>query len=197
MPGSSSPLRLGISAGACLGLALSLLVLPLRWILAAITAAAVHELFHGIAAWLLGGRIRGLRIGRNGAVLSVSSLTPGKELLCALAGPLGSSLLVLLYPWIPRISFCAMVHGVYNLLPIYPMDGGRVIHCALSRLSPDRQLRICRWAENLCLGIVFAGAFYAAVILGLGWTPLLVAGVLWIRAKSRNTPCKEADLALQ
>ena len=40
-----------------------ILALPLDWLLAAVTAAIVHELFHLLAVVLCGGRVIGIRIG--------------------------------------------------------------------------------------------------------------------------------------
>lgn len=197
MPRFCNDFRIGISAAACIFFALSLLILPLKWIFAALTAAAFHELCHAGAVLLLGGHIQSLKIGKNGAVMSVSALSRKGELLAALAGPLGSALLILLFRWFPRVAFCGMVHCVYNFLPIYPLDGGRIIHCLTGRFSSKARRKICLWLENGCLLAVGAGAVYLTFGLDLGITPVAAAAALLIRAKSANSPCKEGRLALQ
>ena len=114
-----------VDVSACLMGAFLLLTLPLNWLLSALAAAAFHELCHGAAILLLGGRIWGVRIGSGGAVMETEPLSSGKELVCALAGPAGSLLLVLTFRIFPRVAVCALVQGAFNLLPVFPLDGGR------------------------------------------------------------------------
>lgn len=194
---SLSDLKIGISGGACLLFAFSLLVLPLRWIFAALTAGIVHEAFHALAVFLCGGRLQSFFVGKDGAVLIAAPMTVTREFLCTLAGPVGSALMVLTMPWLPRVAFCSVVHCLYNLLPIYPLDGGRALRCVTGKLSPSHQQKVCRWAENICLGLLFVSAIYLAVWMDLGLTPLILASVLLLRTKSANPPCKKGGLALQ
>lgn len=118
-----------ISPSACILTALTILLLPLRWIICVILAAAFHEWCHYIAVKLCGGRVETLSVGNRGAVLYADDMSALKTLICTLAGPMGSLFLVLFIRWIPRIALCAMVQGLYNLIPIYPLDGGRAIRC--------------------------------------------------------------------
>lgn len=192
-----SNISLGITGGACIFLALSLMVLPLRWILAGVTAGLVHELFHGLAVLLCGGEVSRLRLGRSGAVMEIHQLPPKKEWLCAMAGPLGSGLLFLLFPYFPRVAFCATVHCVYNLLPIYPLDGGRALRCLLSGCTEKTKQTVCRILETVTLTLLTLCAFYLTLCRQLGIIPLAAAGILWIRTKSGKTPCKEPTLRLQ
>ena len=133
-----------VDVSACLMGAFLLLTLPLNWLLSALAAAAFHELCHGAAILLLGGRIWGVRIGAGGAVMETEPLSSGKELVCALAGPAGSLLLVLTFRIFPRVAVCALVQGAFNLLPVFPLDGGRALRCALARFCP-------KWANRIAV----------------------------------------------
>jgi stage IV sporulation protein FB len=124
--------KFAVSPSACILAALLVLILPLRWIFSAILAAAFHETCHALAVYLCGGNIHKLTVGGRGAVMCTEALTSGNELICILAGPIGSLLLVLFVRWIPRIAFCGLAHGIYNFLPIYPLDGGRALRCIWS-----------------------------------------------------------------
>lgn len=197
MRSSLNNLKIGISGGACLLFAFSLLVLPLRWIAAALTAAIIHEVCHALAVYLCGGRLCSLTIGKGDAVMVAAPMTASKEFMCTLAGPAGSALMVLTMPWFPRIAFCSAVHCLYNLLPIYPLDGGRALRCATGKLSPNRQHALCRGVENICLILLFIGAIYLTVWKELGFVPLVLAFGMFLRAKSANSPCKEGELGLQ
>ena len=169
-------------------LALGLLVLPIWWVFAAVLAAIWHEACHYFALRLCGGRAFGLHTGLTGAVMEARFTGPGQELFCALAGPIGSLFLLLFARWLPRTALCAGFQGIYNLLPIYPLDGGRAVRCLSDLiLPPEMGQTLCDWLEKLCLfGLVLLAA-YGCLGLHLGLAPLLVgAGIIW-RIKS---PCK-------
>ena len=68
-------------------------------------------------------------------------MSPGRELICILAGPAASLLLLCLARIFPRVAICGLIQGCYNLLPIAPLDGGRALHCLLSLLE-KRQFRL-------------------------------------------------------
>jgi len=165
-------IRFTISPSACLLAAMMLLLLPLRWIISALIAAVFHEFCHALAVYLCGGRIEAMTVGDRGAVMLADTLHAGKELICILAGPVGSLLLVLFMRWIPRIAFCALVHTAYNLLPIYPLDGGRALRCIL----PDK---FCCIIQTVFLAVIWVFAIYLSVFRYLGAFPMIIAFVLW------------------
>lgn len=113
------------------------LTLPLNWVFSAILAAAFHELSHLLMLRFLGIPIYALRIRAGGAVLDTGPMEPKEELLCALAGPLGSFLLVILIRITPRIAVCAFVQGLFNLIPLGNLDGDRIVRNAF-RLLPGK-----------------------------------------------------------
>lgn len=183
---------------AMLILALTLLILPLQWIVAMVLAAAVHELCHYGVARLLGGSVDRFRLGLWGAKMEIRGLTAGKELVCALAGPIGGLLLLPFARIIPRTALCAAAQSLYNLLPLYPLDGGRALRCLLQiLLPPEPAWEVCRWIQTGCLiGIGILGC-YGTFALGLGAIPLLVSCLVIVRAIRENDPCKPGACPLQ
>ena len=116
-----------ISAGFYIGLALAVLMLPWKILLSFGIGALFHELCHLAALGCCGIPVRLIRIGLMGTEITTAPMFPGQELICAAAGPLGSLLLVGLSGWMPELALFGLVQGVFNMLPIYPLDGGRVV----------------------------------------------------------------------
>ena len=187
--------RIEISAAFCVFLAVSLLLLPLQWVLAAIVAACFHEACHIVAIRLLGGRLSSIFAGMNGASICIATMSESKECICALAGPVGGIILLLFARWIPRIAVCAAIQSLYNLLPLYPLDGGRALRCILLMIMPKYAGKLCAWIETICLIGITTLALYACLFLHLGLLPLVFAGLLW--HKTKNTPCKAPVLKVQ
>ena len=123
--------RIEISAGAYLGAALAVLMLPINWLAGWLIAVTVHECGHITAMWLCHIPIREIEIGPFGAKISAPELTPKQELMCAAAGPMCSFLLIVTAGWFPAAALIGTVQGLYNLLPVYPLDGGRIARAIL------------------------------------------------------------------
>ncbi len=179
MPGN----RLWISGFFCIWLAMLLLTLPLRWLFAVLIAASVHEGCHALAVRLCGGRVRFFTANSYGAVMYATELTSGRALLCALAGPVGGLCLLWLAPVFPRTALCAGFQSLYNLLPVEPLDGGNALRLTAQMLFPQYADRICFVIALTVLGSICLLALYGALILHLGWVPLLIAGGIVCRWK--------------
>ena len=112
-------------------MALLILTLPMNWVAAALLAAAFHELCHLGMLNFFRIPIYGFRIRAGGVVLDTGPMGDREELICALAGPLGSFLLLIPLHIAPRVAICGLVQGGFNLLPLGNLDGGRAARCAI------------------------------------------------------------------
>ena len=146
-------------------------------------ACVVHELGHVAAALALGGRARRLSLTAVGAELSFSYRTPltyVQDSLVALAGPAANLLLGGLFFALDR-QLSAMLSlgiGAFNLLPILPLDGGRVLYGLLAdKLDPDWADRLLTAAAGCLVGLL-AGVGVIAAVHYANVTLLLTA--LWL-----------------
>ena len=165
-------------------LAMMLLLMPFRWLSAAIVAAVIHELCHYAAIRLITGSSSRISLYSFGAMMTLPAMPRSMEMLCAFAGPIGGLLLTSLAAIFPRLAICAMLQSIYNLLPIYPLDGGRALGCILSMyLPPPKAAAVLRLIGVFCkILLIFAGC-YVAFILQWGILPLLFVILTCIRIK--------------
>ena len=182
-------MKITFNSGTYLYLAILLLILPIKWLIAWLIAVCFHETCHYLAVKLCGGESYHLRVGFGGAVISCSELTYKKHLFSLLAGPLGGLLLVLFGRWFPRVAICSWALSVYNLLPLLPLDGGQALRLLMKNSRRFYTL------ERVVLVILTLFSVCISVHLHLGALPVAIVGILWL--KNRNSPCKERVCKVQ
>lgn len=154
----------------------------------ALLAALVHEFAHCVAIRLCGGQVISLQLGVGGAVIEASPMTPGKEAICALAGPIGSFSLMLIAEHYPEAAVCALIQGIYNLLPFYPQDGGRILRILFSE-------SVCK-AVKTSFVVLFAGFGLWMGTLN-GEIGIIILAFLLIPLIRGKITCKESKQAVQ
>ena len=166
--------------------------------MASFTAALFHELCHILAVLLAGGKIEGIKVGLSGAVIEASFLSPWGELFSIIAGPAGSLSLLLLSSVLPKLSICGIVQGLFNLLPVYPLDGGRVVRCMCSLLfSQVKANQVSFYLEIVVLILgVFLGIF-CSITTDMGIIPALAALFLLSKTMYGKISCKEGNMGVQ
>lgn len=174
-----------------------LMLLPLDWILSAAVAALVHEGGHLLGVALCGGKIRNVRIHIAGCVMEAEPMGMGKSILCILSGPLASFSLLMFRERLPLIAVCGLLQGAYNMLPVLPLDGGRVFHCFLRTYIPEKAEQImCLW-ERSVTATVLCGGIWLFLRTGAGITLLIFGVFLNIGMLRRKIPCKDHRIELQ
>lgn len=156
--------------GFPLYLAAMVLLVPGSWLASAWFAALFHELCHLGALLFLGHPARKIILSASGAEIVTEQMQPLHEWICALAGPLGGLSLLLFAKHWPMVAVCAAVHSLYNLLPIYPADGGRALRCGLALLGFDD--RIGDYVEIITAALLLTLCVWIFLHSELGLIPL-------------------------
>lgn len=187
-----------VEASALIALALAILLFPIRWIGAWMLAVLVHEVCHYAAVRACGGVVSGIRLGVSGAKMDIWGLGYWQEVFCALAGPLGGICLLAMVQWLPRTAICALVQSLFNLLPVYPLDGGRALRCVFHGIFPASVAdRIWNILQKGCLICLVGLGVYSFAFLRAGLIPLALSIILAFRWFSVNRPCINATYSLQ
>ena len=184
------PVEFSLSWQCCILGSILLMLLPLRLLLAAATAAAIHECCHLLALLAFRVQIFRIEIRAEGARIQTEPMKPEKEFICAAAGPAGSFLCLCVFRFFPLLALCGFIQGLYNLLPIYPMDGGRMVHCAAKRFAPACAERITHIVGILT---VFAATVFCVVLwVRTGAAVFLIICTYFVfkTGAGRKTPCK-------
>ena len=180
------------------------------------TSVLAHELGHSFAALTQGLRVRGITLLLFGGVSRIQGKAsrPRNEFLIAFAGPAVSLLigLVLMGWWIKfhpiHEHLVTPLHGVifftgwmnilvagFNLLPGYPMDGGRVLRAAVwgftgnTRLASKVALRVGRVVFYLLIGWGVWQIFNGDVVGGI-WIGLIA---WFLMSSARNEQEEQAS----
>lgn len=171
--------------------ALTVLLLPLRWIVASILAALFHECCHIGAILLCGGNILRFSLTPTGAVIETESLSGAKALFCHLAGPIGSFLFLLIAKWMPEVAVFGFLQGAFNLLPLDSLDGGQAIKDLLSLImSPRRVKFLTLWISRITSFFLIMIGILSVFVLKVGLLPLILAITSVLKGNSAKIPCK-------
>lgn len=133
-------MRLSVHPLFILALAISIFFATADFFIVLTVAVILHELAHAVVAKNLGAVVSRITLTPFGGALNLQTkfLTPHQKCLVYLAGPSASLLLSLLFGvmvWLFPTIFNYLEYlvaanflvGVINLLPIYPLDGGKIL----------------------------------------------------------------------
>lgn len=155
----------------------------------------IHEFSHSLIARKYGLEIQGITLFIFGGVAEMKDepKTPKIEFLMAVAGPIASFLLAVLFTVLHQaayimelgvpvtaifwyLSVINMLVALFNLLPAFPTDGGRIFRSLLWWIKKD-----IYWATLVASRI---SLMFAVVIIFMGFMHLIgdnsIGGLWWI-----------------
>lgn len=184
---SLNKLRFNVRPAFAIISAIAISVFPLRFLIAWIIASVTHEAIHILAICVMKIDILRITLDGNGTIIETESMLPYQELICALAGPFGGMLLVLFARAIPEAAMCALIQSAFNLLPYYPLDGGRALHCLIAMLAGECCAnRITAYINVIVLVLLLAVFFFLQLHYRLGVMPLFIILLLFHKSIKNN-----------
>ncbi len=158
------------------------------------TAVLLHEAGHLIALHLMRVQIHRLRLRICGAEICTEVLPYSKELSAAVAGPVVNFLLLMLFAeQNPQFALLNLCLCAYNLLPLYPLDGGRVLRALLHMLLPARVAEIVeRIIAASCISALIALSCYLTCVWHAGLWPILTCAFLLLKIAGTIFPRKNS-----
>ena len=144
----------------------------------------LHEIAHALMARLRGYIPKNVVLLPYGAMMSVDeSIDKKSSVLIGLAGPLANLALALatlgtwwlfpgVYPYTISFLHANLTLGVFNLLPVYPLDGSRVaLGLCKNRIKTIKALRVA----GVCVSVALFALFIAAFFFGLNFSFGIIA----------------------
>jgi Zn-dependent protease len=166
-------------------------------------SVVAHELAHALAARRYGIATSEILLLPVGGVAKIAGepANGSQEVVIALAGPAmslalaalaGLGLLVtapvpLLSMTLLALAKANLMLGLFNLLPAFPMDGGRVLRGLLRRRQG--MLRATRTAAKVARWIAIPMAILGVALANLSL--VVLAGFVWIAARSERNLVEE------
>lgn len=142
----------------------------------------LHEICHSLVGRKLGYKLNVITMMPYGASLSGnnSPLKPTDEIEIALAGPLFNLLMVVVAVFLKSVNVpfgqvldlvkdVNMSYLIFNLLPVFPLDGGRILLALLSiKIKRKKALKICFYMGLTITTICFV-MFFMSFKYGLNY----------------------------
>lgn len=176
-------------SGAAFGVVITLLLF---------VCVVIHELSHSLTSTWMGYPVENIVLLPLGGVAQIKEMPegPGQELLMAIAGPLSNVVIAFVLALVGLLTPVSLLAGLrrlftdpaalswpdtvpyligtnlglaaFNLIPAFPMDGGRVLRSLLATVMP--QVQATDFAVRIGQGFAW--------LLGLGG--LLTGNLLWV-----------------
>jgi Zn-dependent protease len=167
----------------------------------------IHELAHAFVARWKGIQVEGITLFIFGGMARTKSeaIRPMDELQIAGVGPLASLFLAVLFygtavladarMWHPgffavaeHLGFLNLALAIFNLLPGFPLDGGRLLRSVVWRITGDlrKATKVATGAGRVLGWLIIAGGVYALLFGGQLVSGLWFIFIGWFLAQAAD-----------
>lgn len=156
------------------------------------TFALIHEIGHLIAGILLGLKVKSINIMPFGVSINFEDYSNKyiiKKIIIAMAGPLVNLAIVILgmyNNWEEDIIYANVLIGMFNLIPLYPLDGGRILKyiIQIATNSKEAETMTNRLSNILIIILTLISSVGILFMQNLG--VLFILAYLWILIIQEN-----------
>ena len=140
--------------------------------------AFIHELAHAYAGESLGYKMNKISLMPYGAVVNgnIDGISYRDEIKVAFAGPLANLCICILftcfwwlapesYPYLESVVFTNFCIFAINLLPAYPLDGGRILSATLSLYLPRKKAMLITKILGILLAVILLALFVYSIVV--------------------------------
>lgn len=165
-----------------------------------VITVTLHEYGHYMLSKHYGYKIDGLIYSLSGAGISTNEKFKEKdEIIIAIAGPLVNVFIILIcvcFWWIFPLSYlytydfliCNIMVLIFNILPIYPLDGGRILISILTIFGKDKKKLLKRNKQFcFCVAILFFILFFVSLFFDINYNLLITGIFLIVNSFSQNS----------
>jgi len=161
-----------------------------------ILALSLHEMAHLLVATKNGYSLKLIKLDMFGLSVELNETIDEKDnFKINVAGPAFNLLLCIVcmaFYWLIPVSylylnifcFCNLTLAIFNLLPVYPLDGGKIFR---GLIKSDKLYKILDCLIRYSLATLFICAFFVSCFQTVNFMLLLLA-LFFITSKGKKTP---------
>lgn len=169
-------------------------------VLITVLTVLIHELFHSFTAKKLGFKVDEVEIFPFGGIAkfqSLNSASPKEEIFICMMGPLSNFLIMIIFMGIKSIysdfhliDYIIKINKLMlliNILPVFPLDGGKIIRAVLSLFIGYKSstVKLTYITYILCTIIIVCDILYG-LTYNIIYTSLIVVFILTAAKKERE-----------
>lgn len=147
----------------------------------------VHEAGHLFAAYYCHVNVKSCILLPYGAEITFAKeeqISPQQLLIIAIAGPLATSVFIVIAYWLPPMYQESLLHIqyyllVFNMLPLWSLDGGRIVYALILLFCPYK--KVYERYVMVSLFVTSIGVIMTVLLLPNSMPVVILSSFLWMQ----------------